>query len=151
MSGKGLCHVILPQSCYGTVRQIIRAENELITLVENNMTIVHELKSFLNGRNTVFHIPIDLSNTSPFQHDVLRATCSIPYGETRTYAWIAQEIGHPKAVRAVGQALAHNPVPIVVPCHRVIASNGSLHGFRGGLDLKQRLITMEQSLLNNPL
>ncbi len=78
-----------------------------------------------------------------FQKAVWRATAGIPYGETRSYAWVAKRIGNPRAVRAVGQALGANPVPIIIPCHRVIGSSGKLCGFAGGLALKQRLLELE--------
>lgn len=78
-----------------------------------------------------------------FQKKVWRAIQQIPYGQTRSYKWIAQKIGSPKAFRAVGQACKANPFPIVVPCHRVIASSGKLGGFNGGLKLKRQLLKLE--------
>ena len=82
---------------------------------------------------------------TPFQRDVWDALLSIPSGETRTYKEIAEQIGRPKAVRAVGQALNRNPLPLLFPCHRVIGSNGKLTGFAGGLSAKARLLEIEQS------
>ncbi|WP_214885987.1 MULTISPECIES: MGMT family protein [unclassified Exiguobacterium] len=82
-------------------------------------------------------------NGTPFQQDVWDALLTIPYGETRTYKQIAEQIGRPKAVRAVGQALNRNPLPILFPCHRVIGSSGKLVGFAGGLSEKQRLLEFE--------
>lgn len=82
---------------------------------------------------------------TPFQRDVWDALLSIPSGETRTYKEIAEQIGRPKAVRAVGQALNRNPLPVLFPCHRVIGSNGKLTGFAGGLSAKARLLEIEQS------
>ncbi|STO08961.1 methylated-DNA--[protein]-cysteine S-methyltransferase [Exiguobacterium aurantiacum] len=81
---------------------------------------------------------------TPFQHEVWDALLTIPSGETRTYKQIAEQIGRPKALRAVGQALNRNPLPILFPCHRVIGSNGKLTGFAGGLSHKQRLLEIEQ-------
>ena len=82
-----------------------------------------------------------------FEWQVLNATCSIPLGETRSYQWIAKEIGRPKAVRAVGQALRNNPYPLIIPCHRVIKSNGKLGGYAGKSDGKKaRLLALEQEI-----
>ncbi|WP_214828235.1 methylated-DNA--[protein]-cysteine S-methyltransferase [Exiguobacterium algae] len=83
-------------------------------------------------------------NGTPFQQEVWDALLTIPYGETRTYKQIAEQIGRPKAVRAVGQALNRNPLPILFPCHRVIGSSGKLTGFAGGLSQKQRLLEIEK-------
>ncbi|MCA0979490.1 methylated-DNA--[protein]-cysteine S-methyltransferase [Exiguobacterium aestuarii] len=85
---------------------------------------------------------IEMKGT-PFQQEVWDALLTIPYGETRTYKQIAEQIGRPKAVRAVGQALNRNPLPILFPCHRVIGSSGKLVGFAGGLSEKQRLLEFE--------
>lgn len=82
-------------------------------------------------------------NGTPFQQEVWDALLTIPYGETRTYKQIAEQIGRPKAVRAVGQALNRNPLPILFPCHRIIGSSGKLIGFAGGLSEKQRLLEFE--------
>ncbi len=79
-----------------------------------------------------------------FQKAVWRATAGISYGETRSYAWVAKKIGNPRAVRAVGQALGANPVPIIIPCHRVIGSSGKLCGFADGLGMKKMLLELEK-------
>ncbi|MCD4779915.1 MAG: MGMT family protein [Candidatus Omnitrophica bacterium] len=90
----------------------------------------------------------DQQTLTDFQWDVLRATLTIPLGETRTYQWVADKIGRPKAVRAVGQALRRNPYPIMIPCHRVIKSDGSLGGYAGGPSTKkERLLNQERSIL----
>jgi len=78
-----------------------------------------------------------------FQQAVWRAAMAIPYGETRSYSWIAKRIKNPKAGRAVGQALGVNPIPIIIPCHRVIDATGGLGGFSGGLGMKKRLLALE--------
>jgi methylated-DNA-[protein]-cysteine S-methyltransferase len=103
----------------------------------------HRLQSYFDGEEASFPDSLDLSGATAFHRDVWNATRSIPYGETRTYAWVAQQIGSPRASRAVGGALARNPFPIIVPCHRVVASNGNLGGFGGGLQLKKRLLELE--------
>src|SRR3990167_4189375 len=95
-------------------------------------------------------IPIDwskLNNITPFEQDVYMAALSIPFGQTRSYKWIAKKIGKPNASRAVGQALKKNPLPLLIPCHRVVSSNpGSLGGFSLGLDLKKKLLNIEKKL-----
>ncbi len=88
---------------------------------------------------------MDLSSGTSFQQKVWRALTKIPRGQTRSYAWVARQIGKPKAVRAVGAACGANPVPVIVPCHRVIASDGSFGGFGGGLPMKRQLLRLERS------
>ena len=102
-----------------------------------------QLKAYLAGKPVRFKYRLNLSSGTPFQQKVWRAMLAIPRGETRSYAWIAKKIGKPKAVRAVGAACGANPVPIIVPCHRVVASDGSLGGFGGGLPLKKQLLRLE--------
>ncbi len=103
-----------------------------------------ELTDYLEGRRSSFTVPHDLKGTA-FQRAVWEALGRIPYGQTVTYSDIAQEVGRPAAVRAVGAAIGANPVMIVVPCHRVIGKNGALTGFRGGLGMKTRLLELERS------
>ena len=102
------------------------------------------LDSYLSGRIRRFSIPCDLQGLTPFTHAVLKTTCRIPYGEVRSYRWIAEIVGRPKAARAVGNALARNPVPILIPCHRVVRSNGSLGGYALGTKWKRMLLKMEK-------
>ena len=104
-----------------------------------------QLDEYFDGKRTSFDLPLDLRGT-PFQVAAWRALGDIPYGSTRSYGEQASLIGRPKAVRAVGQANGRNPVPIVLPCHRVIGANGSLVGFGGGLDLKSQLLEHEGAL-----
>jgi O-6-methylguanine DNA methyltransferase len=102
-----------------------------------------QIAEYLAARRRQFDLPLDLRGTE-FQHRVWAAVAAIPYGQTRTYAQVAQAIGKPPAVRAVGAANGANPLPLVVPCHRVIGSDGSLTGYGGGLDVKRRLLEMER-------
>ncbi|MCX8062406.1 MAG: methylated-DNA--[protein]-cysteine S-methyltransferase [Anaerolineales bacterium] len=106
---------------------------------------LEQLRAYFNGTLKVFDLPIDWNRFTPFQEQVLRKTFAIPYGQVKTYAQIAQEVGKPRAARAVGQVEAHNPLPIIIPCHRVIGSDGSLHGYGapGGLETKARLLKLE--------
>ncbi len=106
---------------------------------------IAQLRDYLDGKRAAFELAVDISLLTEFQQQVLRATQQIPRGKITTYGEIAQRIGSPKAVRAVGQALGRNPIPIVIPCHRVIAANGALGGYSGGggLDTKARLLQLE--------
>jgi methylated-DNA-[protein]-cysteine S-methyltransferase len=97
-----------------------------------------QLLEYLAGRRTTFDLPIDFSIMTDFQRKVLQAALKIPRGQVLTYGEVARKIGRPKSARAVGQALGHNPMPIVIPCHRVLGSDGSLHGYSGGGGLKTK-------------
>jgi len=101
-----------------------------------------ELLAYFAGILRVFSVPLDMQGTD-FQLSVWNQLLKIPYGETRSYAHVAEAVGRPKAVRAVGAANGSNPVAIVVPCHRVIGSSGKLTGYGGGLPLKKRLLELE--------
>jgi methylated-DNA-[protein]-cysteine S-methyltransferase len=101
-----------------------------------------QLAEYFQGMRRSFQLPLDLDG-SPFQLKVWSALLEIPYGETRSYGEVAASVGVPRAARAVGQANGRNPLPIVVPCHRVIAADGSLGGFGSGLDIKRMLLELE--------
>ena len=102
-----------------------------------------QLSEYLKGERKTFDLPLNPKGTD-FQKCVWRALCDIPYGETRTYKQIAEAIGNPKAVRAVGMANNRNPITIIVPCHRVIGANGKLVGYGGGLEMKEFLLRLEK-------
>lgn len=101
-----------------------------------------ELQAYFEGRLTAFSVPLNWRGT-PFQETVWRALMDIPYGETVSYGEIAKAIGRPKSARPVGGAVGRNPLPIIVPCHRVIGSDQSLTGFTGGIDIKVALLKQE--------
>jgi methylated-DNA-[protein]-cysteine S-methyltransferase len=104
--------------------------------------VMRQLRAYFGGELTEFDVPLALQGT-PFQLRVWQALCAIPYGATISYGELAKQIGQPKAVRAVGLANGANPIAIIVPCHRVIGSNGKLTGYGGGLPLKERLLALE--------
>jgi methylated-DNA-[protein]-cysteine S-methyltransferase len=111
--------------------------------------VTTQLDEYLQKQRKVFTVPIDWSVMTPFQQTVLRAVAAVAYGRLQTYNDIAQTIGKPKAVRAVGRANATNPMPIIIPCHRILGSNGKLHGYSapGGLETKAWLLRLEGSWL----
>ncbi|MBR7745849.1 methylated-DNA--[protein]-cysteine S-methyltransferase [Undibacterium baiyunense] len=102
-----------------------------------------QLDAYFAGQLREFDLPLDCTQGTPFQQEVWRALQTIPYGEVRSYSAVAQQIGRPNAIRAVGAANGRNPLSIVIPCHRVIAANGDLQGYAGGLENKRRLLLLE--------
>jgi len=104
-----------------------------------------QLAEYFHGERTIFQLPVDLHACSPFERDVLAATATIPYGEVRSYKWLAERVGRPSAARAIGNALHKNPVPVIIPCHRIVKSDGSLGGYAFGTAWKTRLLALEQA------
>lgn len=127
--------------------------NSKVRKQDKHYKVYHELKDdlcgYFNGQKTDFNkYRIIFDDLTEFGKKVLKETTSIPYGKTKTYSQIAEAIGKPKACRAVGNALNKNPVPIVIPCHRVIRNNGGLGGFYAGVKLKKMLLFLENSKIN---
>lgn len=112
---------------------------------KRSSVLARQLDQYFNGKRREFDIEYDLSGLTPFQTRVLNATAKIPFGSVSTYGAIAKRAGNQKAARAAGGALNQNPIPIVVPCHRVVGSNGALVGYAGGLDVKRRLLGIEDA------
>ena len=116
-----------------------------------------ELVEYLAGKRRTFDVPLDLGRVGGFQRGVLDLTLAIPYGRTRAYGELAAELGEPGLVRAVGGALKHNPIAVIVPCHRVVAADGALTGYGGGpatggrLEVKRALLEIEQGAFQQPL
>lgn len=104
--------------------------------------LAKRLKAYFSGERVDFPDRLDLSQATDFEREVWRITQTIPYGETRSYGWIAKRLGK-RGARAVGQALARNRLPVIIPCHRVVASDGSLGGYSGGVELKRALLRLE--------
>lgn len=135
----GLAAILWENDHPSRVRLNIAAEdNRHPVLLETE----RQLQEYFDGRRKQFALVLDLAGTA-FQRRVWNALLTIPFGETRSYAQIARQIGHPRAVRAVGAANGRNPVSIVAPCHRVVGSTGALTGFAGGLDAKAHLLAFE--------
>ena len=109
--------------------------------------IARHLRAYLEGRRKDLDIPFDVSWVTPFRRDVLLAVAAVPRGAVASYGEIARRVGRPNAFRAVGNTMRTNPIPLVIPCHRVVGSNGSLTGFGGGLDMKERLLALEGATL----
>lgn len=105
---------------------------------------VKALQDYFAGKRPAFALPLDMWYYTAFQKAVWNAAAGVPYGETRSYGWIARRIRRPRAARAVGQALGANPLPIIVPCHRIISSAGTLGGFSSGTALKKQLLDLER-------
>jgi len=112
-----------------------------------NEAVLGQLHEYLRGKRRAFDLPLDLRGT-PFQLAVWKAIADLPYGSTKTYGEVASHIGRPRASRAVGQAVGANPIPIIIPCHRIIGASGGLTGFGGGLPLKERLLALEKGSLS---
>ena len=108
--------------------------------------LIRQLRAYFAGELETFDLPLSPQGT-PFQQKVWAELCKIPYGETISYGQLAQRIGNPNASRAVGLANGSNPIPIIIPCHRVIGSNGKLTGYGGGLPIKEKLIALEHRQL----
>lgn len=155
-SEKGLVYIELPhangrgfagwmQTYAGDARVVERARRPL----PHHEDAIEQLLEYCAGDRRDFRIDLDLRATA-FQRSVYKVVAKIGYGETLAYSDIAEAIGNPKAVRAVGAANGANPIPLVIPCHRVIARGGALQGYAGGLDLKARLLAMESAVPDAP-
>jgi O-6-methylguanine DNA methyltransferase len=144
---QGIAYVELPHASGRGMRDWLQRQapgSRCVEDLESNRAAIEQILEYLARRRTRFELRLDLRGT-PFQRAVWDALLDIPYGASRSYAEIARRIGRPNAQRAVGSANNANPVALVVPCHRVIAADGSLGGYAGGAELKARLLAMEQS------
>lgn len=144
-TARGLCRITWPHESFETLRDWVTKYMPGAALTPDRESLsgcVRQLKQYLDGTLQAFDLPFDLRGTA-FQTAVWQALTRIPYGQTWSYSDIAASAGSPSAVRAAGAAIGANPVPIIVPCHRVIGKNATLTGFRGGLNVKEALLRLE--------
>jgi methylated-DNA-[protein]-cysteine S-methyltransferase len=143
-SSRGLIATTLPQRSEAHALMALGREIEGARRDDGAFEeLAARLKAYFEGERVEFPDRLDLGSGSSFQRRVWETTRLIAHGETRSYLWIAKRITKPRAARAVGQALGANPLPIIIPCHRVTASDGGLGGFSGGLDVKRTLLKLE--------
>ncbi|WP_112182438.1 MULTISPECIES: methylated-DNA--[protein]-cysteine S-methyltransferase [Paraliobacillus] len=150
---KGLCYVSSPNSKREELQSWITKKFISVNLIEDTDQLEpykNDLIAYFQGELTNLSFATDLQGT-PFQQKVWQALHHVPYGKTYNYAQIAELIGKPTAVRAVGTAIGANPVLISVPCHRVIGKDGTLTGYRGGIEMKKHLLKLEQHTLTEGL
>lgn len=140
----GLCAVSFGGAAEATLEELARSRGRRLLRSPGPVeAALRELDEYFTGARRAFDLPLDLSGVRPFQRAVLEQLSRVPYGQTATYGELAARAGRPRAARAVGGALNRNPLPIVLPCHRVIGADGSLVGYGGGLERKQALLALE--------
>lgn len=147
-SAKGLLCVTLPQHSIQDARRLLGDRVNHATWSPHWFEdLIERFGFYFSGHKVDFPDELDLSAATSFQRKVWETTRLVPYGETRSYAWVAEQIRKPAAARAVGQALAGNPLPVIIPCHRVLRTDGNLGGYSGGLGLetKKQLLSLETS------
>lgn len=150
-TSRGILSLVLPRGSRTEVLLELQRAFAGSVIADAPAEIKRELCEYAEGQRRAFELPVDLASMRPFQRAVLTTALKIPFGETRTYGWVARAIGKPRAARAVGRALATNPIPLILPCHRVVGSDGSLTGYGGGLPLKKQLLEMESLLAQSSL
>lgn len=144
-TSKGLCFLGTNHSSFDELTKWCEKQFPNYHILRNEEKLypfTKELTEYFNGNRKEFTVPLDIRGTA-FQMSVWKALLEIPYAQTNCYSDVASAIRNPKAIRAVGGAIGANPVSIVIPCHRVIGKNGSLTGYSGGLDVKERLLQLE--------
>lgn len=146
---KGLLALILPKmSPEEAVREIERGSTRPLKPGDGpRKALQKKFEAYFWGKPVTFDEPLDLESATPFQQEVWRALQAIPWGQLRSYREVAETIGRPTATRAVGRAVGSNPLPIIIPCHRVIAHDGSLGGYSAGLGWKKKLLVLERGSL----
>ncbi|MCX7707349.1 MAG: methylated-DNA--[protein]-cysteine S-methyltransferase [Anaerolineae bacterium] len=159
-SDRGLRLLVLPQPSPEAAIEAIHAQYPEVTVAANLSAVVEtiatspaieilieamlKVRAYLAGERREFQVPLDLRGHTEFALSVWAAARRIGYGETRTYRWIGEQLGGGSGIyQAVGAALGANPVPLIIPCHRVVGADGSLHGYAGGLEMKRRLLALE--------
>lgn len=130
------------------LEQIARLAGPRVLRAPRAVAVAHsELDQYFAGKRRAFDLPVDLRGQAPFTISVLGELAKVPYGHTRTYGELATSAGSPKAARAVGMVMNRNPLPIVLPCHRIVGASGSLVGYGGGLERKEQLLRLEGAML----
>lgn len=143
-SERGLRYLVLPQPAPQAVLDGLGRAVEGAARDDGAFgELQQQIRAYFRGELRAFNVTLDLEGATPFQGQAWEVIRAVPCGEARSYAWVARRMGRPGAARGVGQAMARNPVPLIIPCHRCIGSDGSLHGFGGGLDLKRWLLRLE--------
>jgi len=144
VSPAGIVKLTLPQATEkAALAELELGQDAMRVSFERFDEVVSRIRDYFRGKPVDFGDKLDLSSGTEFQQKVWSSCRGIPYGQTRSYGWIAGQIGKPGASRAVGNALGKNPIPIIIPCHRVLAADGGIGGFSGGLDVKRRLLKLE--------
>lgn len=147
VSEDGLRYTTLPRKTRDEAMMDVSTLGAMHEASATNVSrIANDIRTLATGRAVDMTRYVDWDGITPFRRAVLEQTMAIPMGETRTYADLAAGAGSPRAARAVGRVMATNPLPFVIPCHRVVGSNGTLHGYGGGLELKERLLKVEGAL-----
>lgn len=147
-SPAGLRRLVLPQiTGVNALTLVLENVDSAVPSAEFFKDLTKRIQNYFTGKAVSFPDKLDFSGATPFQRAVWETTRKIPYGKTHTYAWVAAQAGRPLAARAAGQALGRNPVPIIVPCHRVLSADGGLGGFSGtgGLTTKKLLLKLEEN------
>lgn len=146
-SPRGLAAISFDDDPEHHLERLARIAGPAVLRSPRSIDLAHrELDEYFAGRRRAFDLALDLRMLAPFTVSVLEQLARVPYGETTTYGELAARVGHPRAARAVGTVMNRNRIPIVLPCHRVVGSTGSLVGYAGGLDLKEKLLELEGAL-----
>lgn len=148
-SGKGIDRIVLPQTSKRRALAALREPASGVPVMERSSQLEQaqaQMLDYLAGTRQTFDVPVDLSQGTAFQRRVWRTLLRVPYGKLRSYQWVAARVGGRQYARAVGNAVGANPLPIVVPCHRIVAHDASLGGFSEGLPTKRKLLTLEGTL-----
>jgi methylated-DNA-[protein]-cysteine S-methyltransferase len=148
-SSKGIQAIVLPKRSERAVEADLRAQSHgSLQRGESARLDVarRQLLDYLAGKRHAFDVPLDLSHGTVFQRQVWRVLLRVPYGKLRSYQWVAARVGGPQYARAVGNAVGANPIPVVIPCHRIVAQDATLGGFSGGLSMKRKLLSLEGTL-----
>ena len=149
-SRKGIDGIALPQTSKQRAAAVLReqAPDDLVMELSPQLSRAQaQLLDYLAGERQTFDLPLDFSRGTTFQRQVWRMLLRVPYGKLRSYQWVASRVGGRQYARAVGNAVGANPLPIVVPCHRIVAQDATLGGFSGGLPTKRKLLTLEGTLV----